>query len=68
MSILLVDYEDLVREGTAEMMRDLGHQVATAAGGTEALSRLAAGLQIDAVVTHFKMRRWMALRSRNACA
>jgi signal transduction histidine kinase/CheY-like chemotaxis protein len=55
LSILLVDDEDLVREGTAEMMRDLGHKVATAAGGAEALSMLAAGLEIDAVVTDYKM-------------
>lgn len=55
LSILLVDDEDLVRQGTAEMMRDLGHRVVEASGGAEALSRLAAGFEPDIVVSDFKM-------------
>jgi len=55
LSILLVDDEDLVRQGTAEMMRDLGHEVVTAAGGAEALMLFSAGLAVDAVVTDYKM-------------
>ena len=55
LSILLVDDEELVRRGTAEMMRDLGHQVVEAAGGTEALARLAEGFAPDVVVTDYKM-------------
>lgn len=55
LSLLLVDDEDLVRQGTAEMLRDLGHQVATAAGGAEALMLFAAGLVVDAVITDYKM-------------
>jgi CheY-like chemotaxis protein len=55
--ILLVDDDDVVRCATAEMMRDLGHEVIEAAGGGEALDRLGAGLQADAVVTDYKMPR-----------
>jgi signal transduction histidine kinase len=55
LSILLVDDEDLVREGTAEMMRDLGHEVSTASGGAEALALLSTGLRVDAIVTDYKM-------------
>jgi signal transduction histidine kinase/ActR/RegA family two-component response regulator len=55
LSILLVDDEELVREGTAEMMRELGHEVAEAAGGAQALALLAQGMKFDAVVTDFMM-------------
>jgi signal transduction histidine kinase len=57
LSILLVDDEDLVRIGTAEMMRDLGHAVTEARGGNEALAMLADGLVTNAVVTDYKMPR-----------
>jgi signal transduction histidine kinase len=53
--ILLVDDEDLVRHGTAEMLRDMGHEVHTAAGGAEALALLAGVVKADVVVTDFKM-------------
>jgi CheY-like chemotaxis protein len=53
--ILLVDDEDLVRLGTAEMLRDMGHEVRCAAGGGEALDLLAGALRPDVVVTDFKM-------------
>lgn len=56
-SILLVDDEDLVRTGTAEMLRDLGHRVTEASGGDEALDRIAAGLAIDSIITDYKMPR-----------
>jgi signal transduction histidine kinase len=55
MALLLVDDEELVRNGTAEMLRDLGHSVVEAASGGEALIRLADGLPIDALVTDYKM-------------
>ena len=55
LSILLVDDEPLVRIGTAEMIRDLGHKVKEAAGGFEALAQLAEGHQFDVVVTDYKM-------------
>jgi signal transduction histidine kinase/DNA-binding response OmpR family regulator len=57
LSILLVDDEELVRRGTAEMLRDLGHEVTEVAGGAEALARLQAGLPVDAVVTDYMMPR-----------
>jgi signal transduction histidine kinase/CheY-like chemotaxis protein len=53
--ILLVDDEDLVREGTAEMLREMGHEVHCAQGGAEALHLLASPVTVDAVVTDFKM-------------
>ena len=57
LTLLLVDDEDLVRHGTAEMLRDLGHTVHEAAGGAEALGKLADGLEVDAVVTDYMMPR-----------
>lgn len=57
LSILLVDDEDIVRVGTAEMIRDLGHQVVEAGGGAEALAKLAGGLVVDVVITDYKMPR-----------
>jgi len=55
--ILLVDDEDIVRIGTGEMIRDLGHEVVEASGGAEALGKLAAGLRPDVVITDYKMPR-----------
>jgi PAS domain S-box-containing protein len=55
LSILLVDDEEIVRAGTAEMLRDLGHKVAEARGGAQALALLEGGLQVDAVVSDYKM-------------
>jgi CheY-like chemotaxis protein len=57
LSILLVDDEDLVRFATAEMIRDVGHQVVEASSGPEALEQLNGGLDVDAVVTDYKMPR-----------
>jgi CheY-like chemotaxis protein len=57
LAILLVDDEDIVRTGTAEMIRDLGHHVVEAAGGAEALALLAEGTRPDVVVTDYKMPR-----------
>ena len=55
--VLLIDDEELVRAGTAEMLRDLGHTVHEAEGGAEALAKLAGGLKVDAVVTDYMMPR-----------
>jgi CheY-like chemotaxis protein len=55
LSILLVDDENIVRAGTAEMLRDLGHTVTEAHGGAQALALLEAGLEVDAVVSDYKM-------------
>jgi CheY-like chemotaxis protein len=57
LSVMLVDDEDLVRAGTAEMLRGLGHSVHEAPGGAPALSMLAAGLDVDAVITDYMMPR-----------
>ncbi|WP_085808909.1 ATP-binding protein [Sphingomonas sp. TZW2008] len=57
LSILLVDDEDLVRAGTAEMLRSLGHEVHEASGGAKALAMVKRGLAIDAVVTDYLMPR-----------
>lgn len=57
LSILLVDDEDLVRIGTAEMLRDMGHAVIQASGGSEALARLADGAEPDIIVTDYMMPR-----------
>jgi signal transduction histidine kinase/ActR/RegA family two-component response regulator len=57
LTVLLIDDEEIVRIATAEMIRDLGHEVIEANGGAEALGKLAAGLRIDAVITDYKMPR-----------
>jgi PAS domain S-box-containing protein len=55
--VLLVDDEDLVRAGTAEMLRDMGHRVTDAGSGAQALAALADGLAADAIVTDYMMPR-----------
>ena len=55
LSVLLVDDEEIVRTATAEMIRDLGHDVVEANGALDALAQLAAGLAVDAVITDYKM-------------
>jgi len=57
LSIMLVDDEDVVRFGTAEMIRDLGHKVVEARGGAEALTLLADNPDVDVVVSDYKMPR-----------
>ncbi|MGF7148002.1 signal transduction histidine kinase/ActR/RegA family two-component response regulator [Sphingomonas zeicaulis] len=57
LSILIVDDEELVRNGTAEMLRSLGHQVIEAGGGAEALRTLMTTSDIDLVITDYKMPR-----------
>jgi signal transduction histidine kinase/FixJ family two-component response regulator len=55
LNVLLVDDEQLVREGTAEMLRDMGHQVVAVEGAKIALARVTAGDRFDAVVTDYMM-------------
>lgn len=55
--VLLVDDEDLVRFATGEMLRELGHELTDVGSGPEAIDLLASGLQVDAVVTDYKMPR-----------
>jgi PAS domain S-box-containing protein len=57
LDVLLVDDEQLVRDGTAAMLRELGHEVIEASGGAEALEKLQGGLRVDVVVTDYKMPR-----------
>lgn len=70
LAVLLVDDEELVRDGTAAMLRDLGHRVIEASGGAEALEKVQAGLDVDVVVSDYKMPRMdgaeLARRLRNA--
>ena len=53
--MLVVDDEDVVRETLAESLEFEGFGVLTAANGTEALSLLAAGEAVDAIVTDLSM-------------
>jgi PAS domain S-box-containing protein len=53
--VMVVDDEDLLREVLAEQLEDLGFSVLTAANGSEALSLLAAGETVDALVTDLSM-------------
>jgi signal transduction histidine kinase/ActR/RegA family two-component response regulator len=57
LSVLLVDDEDLVRFATAEMVRELGHHVTEAGSAAEALEHLRDGLEVEAVITDYKMPR-----------
>ncbi|USI74569.1 response regulator [Sphingomonas morindae] len=57
LSILLVDDEDLVRTGTAEMLRDLGHRVVEAGSGAEALALLERPGGFDVIVSDYMMPR-----------
>lgn len=57
LSVLLIDDEELVRAGTAEMLRDIGHEVHEANGGLQGLAILARGIEVDAVVTDYMMPR-----------
>lgn len=55
LSILLVDDEDLVRAGTAEMLRQLGHSVVEIGSGAEALKLLKDQEGFDILVTDYMM-------------
>ena len=55
--LLLVDDEELVRVGTGEMLRDLGHDVTEADDGQQALALLRHDENFDAVITDYKMPR-----------
>jgi CheY-like chemotaxis protein len=52
---LLVDDEELVRMGTAEMLSDLGYEVVEANSAAEALRRLRAGETPDLLITDYLM-------------
>jgi signal transduction histidine kinase/ActR/RegA family two-component response regulator len=55
LTVLLIDDERLVRVATAEMIRDLGHEVVEASGGAEGLALLHNGLAVDVVITDYMM-------------
>jgi signal transduction histidine kinase/CheY-like chemotaxis protein len=54
-TLLLVDDEELVRNGTAELLRDIGYDVVTADGGSDALSLLRGGAEFDMIITDYLM-------------
>jgi len=54
-TVLLVDDDILIAMATAEILRDLGHEVLEAASGKEALEILADGTDVDVVVTDHAM-------------
>ncbi|MFL6732304.1 MAG: ATP-binding protein [Sphingomicrobium sp.] len=54
-TILLVDDEELVRIGTAEMLTDVGYNVIEATSGAEALRLLRSGTAPDLMITDYLM-------------
>ena len=54
-TILLVDDEDLVRLGTADMLEDLGYTVIDANSGAEAIRLLRTGVEPDLMITDYRM-------------
>lgn len=55
LSILVVDDDGLVLANTRDMLDDLGHHVIEVASGSEAVSVLAQGIDIDLVITDYAM-------------
>jgi signal transduction histidine kinase/CheY-like chemotaxis protein len=53
--VLLVDDEELVRHGTAEMLSNAGYVVQQVASGYEALAMLAKGTEVRALITDYAM-------------
>lgn len=53
--VLLVDDEELVRTGTADMLIDLGHRVVEAFSGSHALELLRTDAEPDLVITDYLM-------------
>ena len=53
--VLIVDDDLLVLTGTSAMIEDLGHTAIEAQSAAEALAKLAAGVQIDVVMTDHAM-------------
>ena len=53
--VLLVDDEELVRAGTADMLADLGHSVLEASSASYALELLRTGAEPDLLVTDYLM-------------
>jgi signal transduction histidine kinase/CheY-like chemotaxis protein len=53
--VLLVDDEEIVRTATADMLRDVGYHVTEATSGSQALSAIRGGVEIDVLVTDYMM-------------
>jgi PAS domain S-box-containing protein len=53
--VLLVDDEDLVRSGTADMLAEAGYRVTEASSGYQALELLKAGLAAEVLITDYAM-------------
>lgn len=53
--VLLVDDEELVRTGTADMLADAGYVVQQASSARQALALLGDGLQVAALITDYAM-------------
>ncbi|WP_174273382.1 PAS domain-containing hybrid sensor histidine kinase/response regulator [Sphingomonas bacterium] len=53
--VLLVDDEELVRSATADMLRDLGYLVTEVGSGTQALSAIRSGIDVDVLVSDYLM-------------
>lgn len=53
--VLLVDDEELVRQATASLLNDLGHDVMQASSGLEALAMIESGPSFDLLVTDYLM-------------
>jgi signal transduction histidine kinase/CheY-like chemotaxis protein len=53
--LLLVDDEELVRSATAEILKDIGYEVAEAESGNQALQLVREGLNPSALITDFSM-------------
>ena len=53
--VLLVDDEEIVRQATAEMLRDLGYLVEEASSAAQALAALRSGKQTEVLVTDYLM-------------
>jgi signal transduction histidine kinase len=60
--VLVVDDDLLVLNGTAALIEDLGHISIEAQSGTEALAKLAAGVQVDLVITDHAMPNMTGLQ------
>ncbi len=55
LTVLLVDDEELVRVGTADILEGLGHTVLQAASGAAALNLLRGGVDVDVMLTDYMM-------------
>ncbi|WP_243303573.1 PAS domain S-box protein [Geothrix oryzisoli] len=53
--VLLVDDDELIRSSVQAILEALGHSVSTASSGEEALEKLAAGLEPEAVILDMNM-------------